>query len=130
MSHRAFGERFFAALNSGDLQTVGGMLAPDFFVLEPDGLPYAGCYRGLDGWRELAKAVLKTWAGFKIHPLEYLGETTDTLVVRFALSGRSRKTGKTFETTVLELWRFRGPQLCEIRPYYWDTRHLADLDGP
>ncbi len=117
MSHRAFGERFFTALNSGDFDAVGAMLDPEFFVLEPDGLPYAGCYRELDGWRDLAQAVLKTWAGFKIQPLEFLGETADTLVVRFAVSGRPRKTGTAFETTVLELWRFQGEKLREIMPY-------------
>ena len=61
--------------------------------------------------------------------MEYLGETADTLVLRFAISGRSRKTGKPFETTVMELWRFQGALLREVLPYYWDTKLLSDVDG-
>jgi ketosteroid isomerase-like protein len=128
MSHRAFCERFIAALSAGDFDTIGGMLDPDFVVQEADGLPYAGSYRGLEGWRALSKAVITTWSGFKLHPLEFLGETEETFVVRFAISGRSRKTGTPFESTVMELWRFRGPLLREIIPYYWDTHLLAEAD--
>lgn len=128
MSHRAFCERFLSAMSAGDFAATSDMIDRDFVVQEAAGLPYAGTYRGIDGWRELSKAVLKTWADFKIRPLELLGETDNTLVVRFALSGRSRRTGTSFETTVLELWRFRDGRLCEIVPYYWDTHHLAAID--
>ena len=63
--------------------------------------------------------------------IEYLGETEDTLVVRFAISGKSRKTGKVFDSTVMELWRFRDDHLCEILPYYWDTHLLVSANaGP
>jgi ketosteroid isomerase-like protein len=128
VSHRDFCERFFAAVSTGDFTAISGMLDPDFVVHEAAGLPYAGTYRGIDGWRDLSKAVISTWADFKIRPLEFLGETDDTFVVRFALSGRSRKKGTSFETSVLELWRFRAGRLCEIVPYYWDTHHLAMIE--
>lgn len=129
MRHQAFCDRFFPALAAGDFAAMAPMVDPDFVVYEADGLPYAGTYRGLDGWRKLSRAVVATWAEFKFHALEFPGDTENSLVVRFAISGRSRKTGKTFETTVLELWRFRHNRLCEIVPYYWDTRHLAEIDG-
>lgn len=128
MTHREFCERFIAAMSVGDFDTQGAMLDEHFVVHEAEGLPYAGDYRGIDGWRALSKAVVATWAGFRLKPLEFLGETADTFVVRFAISGRSRKTGKTFESTVLELWKFNGGQLREITPYYWDTHALALAD--
>jgi uncharacterized protein len=129
MSRRAFCERFFAAITSGNVDAVAELLDPDFVVTEADGLPYAGTYRGLEGWRALSKAIVGAWGGFKLQPLEYLGETEDTIVVRFAISGRARKTGTPFESTVLELWRFRGERLREIVPYYWDTHHLATISA-
>lgn len=129
MSHRAFCERFLAALAAGDFDAVGAMLDPDFLLEEAAGLPYAGTYRGVDGWRALSKAIVATWGGFRARILEFPGETADTLVVRLAISGRSRKTGTPFESTVLELWRFRDGRLREIVPYYWDTHHLATIDG-
>jgi len=130
MSHRNLAERFMAALKVGDFDTMATMLAPDFVVHEPDGLPYAGDYKGIEGWRDLTAQVIAAWAGFNIERIEYYGETSDSLVIRLFLKGRSRKTGKPFETTVLELWRFRGGLLSEISPHYWDTHALTALNTP
>jgi ketosteroid isomerase-like protein len=116
-------------MSAGDFDALGAMLDESFVVHEAPGLPYGGDYHGIAGWRALSQAVVSTWAGFRIKPLEFLGETTDTFVVRFAISGRSRKTGKTFESTVLELWKFNGVRLREITPYYWDTHALEVADG-
>ncbi len=129
MKHRQFCEKFLAALNAADFNAMSEMVEPDFVVHEAAGLPYAGDFHGISGWKALSKAVVTTWKDFKLQPLEFLGETEDTFVVRFALSGRSRKTGKPFETTVMELWRFRNDKLREIIPYYWDTHLLASVDA-
>jgi ketosteroid isomerase-like protein len=125
VSHREFCERFVAAMLTGDYDAQSAMLDAGFVVHEAQGLPYAGDYHGIDGWRALSQAVVATWKGFRLKPLEFLGETADTFVVRFAISGRSRKTGRAFESTVLELWKFNGARLLEITPYYWDTHALA-----
>lgn len=129
MSYRDFCDRFRKALNSGDFDTQSSMLSPDFVVTEAAGLPYSGTYRGAEGWKELATAVVRTWSGFRLEFLEYVGETESTLVVRFAISGTSRKTGRSFESTVMELWRFENGLLSEILPYYWDTQLLAAADA-
>jgi ketosteroid isomerase-like protein len=128
VSHREFCERFVASMSVGDFDALAVMLDEDFVVHEADGLPYAGDYHGIAGWRALSQAVVSTWGSFRLKPLEFLGETADTFVVRFAISGRSRKTGKSFESTVLELWKFNGARLREITPYYWDTHALALAD--
>lgn len=127
MSHQDFCDRFMALLQKGDFDALGPMLDPDFVLREARGLPYAGEYHGLDGWRALSRAVSAAWAGMRLERLEYVAEGADTLVVRFALSGKSRKNGTPFETTVMELWRFRDGKLREILPYYWDTHHLATI---
>ncbi len=125
MSHRTFCDTFLAALSRGDFAALEPMLDPEFFLEEAQGLPYGGTYRGVDGWRGLSKAIASTWSNFRLLPLEFPGETADTFTVRFAISGKSRLTGKKFESTVLELWRFRGQRLLQIVPYYWDTHLLA-----
>ena len=92
MSHREFCERFIASMSVGDFDALAVMLDEDFVVHEAHGLPYAGDYHGIAGWRALSQAVVSTWGSFRLKPLEFLGETADTFVVRFAISGRSRKT--------------------------------------
>ncbi|CAH1663698.1 MULTISPECIES: nuclear transport factor 2 family protein [unclassified Chelatococcus] len=128
MTHQNFCERFFAALEKGDFETLGSMLAPDFVCHEAESLPYGGKWRGIDGWKALCKAIVTSWKGVKATPIEFLGETPDTIVIRLSLVGFSRRTGKSLDTTVLELWRFRDGQLREIIPYYWDTAALAAAD--
>ncbi|HKT73751.1 MAG TPA: nuclear transport factor 2 family protein [Steroidobacteraceae bacterium] len=128
MSHRKFSEQFLAAMHSGDRAAMGQMLHAQFEVEEAASLPYGGVYRGTEGWLALCSAVVGTWAKFSLQLLEYAGESADSLVIRFAISGRSRKTGKSFESTVLELWRFKDGKLFRIYPYYFDTALLAAAD--
>jgi ketosteroid isomerase-like protein len=130
MDHRQFCDRFMAALQAGDRDALAGMMHPDFRVEEAESLPYGGVYHGVDGWMTLARAVTKTWKGFQISPIEFPGGSQDRFLVRFRISGASRRTGKPFESTVLELWSFREDRLIEIAPYYFDTHALVMADTP
>ncbi|MCB1464424.1 MAG: nuclear transport factor 2 family protein [Nitratireductor sp.] len=120
--------RFAAALKVGDFESIAEWLDPEFVVHEAAGLPYGGTYRGAEGWRELSRAVVTQYSDFRFEPLELIESVDGNLVVRFAISGRSCRSGKEFSTTVLEFWRFRNGLLAEILPHYWDTHLLAELD--
>lgn len=128
MKYRAFCEQFLAALAAGDWSTMEQMMHPEFVCIEADGLPYAGVYRGFEGWRRLSDAVLATWSGFRMKVMEMHGGDEESAVLRIALSGKSRKTGKAWESSVLELWKFRDGRLAGIDPYYFDTHLLAKAD--
>ena len=130
MDYRDFCDRFMAALQAGDRDALAAMMHPDFRVEEAESLPYGGVYRGVDGWLTLARAVIRAWKEFEIRPIEFPGESQDRFLVRFRISGRSRKTEKPFETTVLELWSFHEGRLIEIAPYYFDTHALVMADTP
>jgi ketosteroid isomerase-like protein len=130
MDTRRMVDTFLAALAAGDFGTIGPFLHPDFVVHEAPSLPYAGSFRGLDGWRELSRRVVRAWRDFRFELIEFHGSRDDALIMRFAISGQSRRSGKSFRTTVLELWRFRDGLLCEIVPYYWDTAELVAVDTP
>lgn len=130
MSHRPFFERFMAATRSGDKAALAEMVHPEFELIEPTGVPYSGVFRGVDGWRKLARAVVEAWADFKVEPIAFPGESADMFVVNLRLSGRSRKTDRSFDMSVLEVWTFRDGQLLSIRPHYFDTHLLAGIDTP
>jgi ketosteroid isomerase-like protein len=117
-----------AATRSDDEAALASMLHPEFEIEEASGLPYAGIYRGVEGWRALSRAVVAAWSKFRISTLEYPGEGEASFTVRFAISGSSRRSGKAFETTVLELWKFRDEKLYRIYPYYFDTHLIAVTD--
>lgn len=128
MSPRETFDRIAVLLRTGDFGTIATMLEPDFVLHEAGGLPYGGIYHGADGWRAVSRAVVKTWADFTFEPIAVY-EAADTLIVNFKIAGKSRRTGRAFSTTVLEIWRFRGARLREIVPYYWDTAALAAING-
>lgn len=130
MSHKPFFDRFMAATRTGDKATLAEMVHPEFKLVEPTGVPYEGTFHGLDGWRKLARSVVEAWEDFKVEPIAFPGESADSLVVRLRLSGRSRKTGRPFDMSVLELWSFRDGKLIEISPHYFDTHLLAKIDAP
>lgn len=128
MDNRSFCETFLAAMGAGDYATLGTMLAPGFVVHEAQGLPYAGSFHGLDGWKDLAGRVRRTWSGLRVIPLE-IHDAGEVIVLRLHLTGRGRETGIELDTTVLELWRLQDGKLLEILPYYWDTLHAAMAAG-
>lgn len=129
MSHKPFFERFMAATRTGDKAALTEMVHPDFELIEPTGVPYAGAYRGVDGWRKLSKAVIEAWEDFRVEPLAFPGETGNTFTVHMRLSGRSRKTGRPFSMSVLELWTFKDGQLTSIAPHYFDTHLIAQINS-
>lgn len=118
------------ALRAGDFGAIAPLLHPDFVVHEAPSLPYAGDFHGVEGWRDLSRAVVGAWEDFRFDIVEHHGSPARTMIVRFRISGRSRRTGKAFDTTVLEMWRFRDGLLAEITPYYWDTAGLAAVHAP
>jgi len=130
MSRRELCDRFIAALGIGDFATQREILAPDFVCTEAAGLPYPGTFTGPDGWETLARTVGRTWAKFSIKRREFVAESEDSAVMLFDIAGQSRKTGKPFQSSVLELWRFKGDKLVEIMPFYFDTHQLAVADTP
>ena len=127
MKNRALFDQFMTAVTTRDGAGAKAMLHPDFTVVEAAGLPYAGTWRGYEGWRALNRAVRDAWADFHVETDEFLGETDATLVVRMTISGKARLTGTPFKTGILEIWRFEGGLIREVTPYYWDTHHLAAI---
>lgn len=129
MSNMAFFERFVLVLRNGDFDALDSMVTRSFRVKEASGLPYAGTYQGVKGFRELSLRVYRHWKEFTFETLEVFDAGSKGFVVLFRITGRSRKTGRDFDTTTAEIWRMEGGLLAEIVPYYWDTLYLAQIDG-
>lgn len=126
MTHQDFCQRCLAAINTADYDTLDTLLHPDFVVHEAAGLPYAGSFHGIEGWKQLTAGIRKAWKGLRVTTLGFPAEGEDTVVVHLKLSGQGRETGIAFEMPVLELWRLQDGRLREITPFYWDT-HAAAL---
>jgi ketosteroid isomerase-like protein len=98
------------------------MLTDDFFIIEAEGLPMAGEYRGKTALRELYAHVFGTLKVADLEP-EVMTAGDDYVVnmVSFRFEDPSLASAQ-----LAELFRFRDGKVCEIRPYYFDPKPIVD----
>ena len=118
----AIQERFVTAVFAGDAATIHALCADDFELLEGSGLPFAGSFRGANGFL----AFLELFgAAFEIERLEpvrsYASNDSDRLAFEFDLAGVDRATGHRFESSLVELWTFAEGRVRTIKPHYFNV---------
>jgi ketosteroid isomerase-like protein len=109
-------KKHYAFNSAGDYPAAQELLTDDFFITIPSYMPFAGIYRGEGAFRELIPLVAEKVpvTGMK-HVATTVGDDYVIEIVEFTLAG---DTGSPFQ--VVEVIRFRGTQICEIRPFYFD----------
>ena len=112
----------YASTGAGDLDTAERLLTDDFFIIEADGLPMAGEYRGKTALRGLYAHVFGT---LKVADLEPEGMSVGGDYVVNLISFRFENPDLA-SAQLAEVFRFRGDKVCEIRPYYFDPKPIVD----
>jgi hypothetical protein len=97
-------------------------LTDDFFIIEAEGLPMAGEYRGKTALRGLYAHVFGT---LKVADLEPEGMSVGGDYVVNLISFRFENPDLA-SAQLAEVFRFRGDKVCEIRPYYFDPKPIVD----
>jgi len=120
--NRAFGD--------GDREAMNLLLHDEFLLIEPEGTPYPGIYRGAEGWWQFWEKFSGTWSDVEIadHRI-FLGDSPDECAIMMSLTGKSRATGERFQTSLIENWRFRDGKILEMHPHYCDTYYLRRITG-
>ena len=111
---------------AGEYKAAAELVTEDFVITIPPYMPFGGVYRGKGAFRELIPLVREAVAIAGIRPVTTtLGPDSAVEIVEFTFAGEDKAT-----TQVAELIRFRGNQICEIRPYYNDPNpFLASAQG-
>ena len=112
----------YASTGAGDFDTAEGLLTDDFFIIEAEGLPMAGEYRGKTALRGLYAHVFGT---LKVADLEPEGMSVGGDYVVNLISFRFENPDLA-SAQLAEVFRFRGDKVCEIRPYYFDPKPIVD----
>ena len=113
----------YASTGAGDFDTAERLLTDDFFIIEADGLPMAGEYRGKTALRGLYAHVFGT---LKVADLEPEGMSVGGDYVVNLISFRFENPDLA-SAQLAEVFRFRGDKVCEIRPYYFDPKPIVDV---
>lgn len=109
---------------AGDFESVRQYVSDEFVATEADCLPYPGEFRGFEGYVNLMMALAEAWADLAFD-VEQLIADDRTVAIRGTLSGR--RGYRSFAMPVVELWDFEDGKLVASRPYYFDTKELADI---
>lgn len=113
----AIKDRWVEAVFAGDRHTLHALADPDLQLYQPEGLPYGGTYRGVDGFFDFLDRFT---AAYDLEALEPTGvyveaNDPDRLVLGFRISGVLRSSGKAFASPQLEAWDFRDGRIVSIR---------------
>lgn len=112
--------QMYGALPAMDWDTYQSHMHADFCVVEADSLPYAGTYRGMDGFQQLVGIVFGMFSDF-IPTITDMAVSDNRVMVWVDMTMTGAKSGKTINTPMIEVFSFEGDKVREIRPFYFDT---------
>lgn len=121
-------DRFIAAFESGDLPAACALLHPEAVVHEAGGLPYAGEFKGPEGFAALIGTMAASYE-FKLLDTEYLPVDDERIAVRMLARFTSRHSGNSVEFPVLEIYTVRDGTIRDVDVYYKDPAAVAALHG-
>lgn len=120
-------QQLFQLAATGKWDDVAPLLHPDFEIHPATSHPYAGVYRGVAGFRELFRKVfVETYDHFAPKILEFT-EGPNSVVTICSVTVKGKKTGRTIDMSLAEVFRFEGDKLRSISPHYMDTKVLVEL---
>ncbi|MFB7596678.1 nuclear transport factor 2 family protein [Streptomyces sp. NPDC056160] len=99
--------------------------APDVELHQADALPYGGTWCGHRGVTQFFLVMGEVWESFDMVEQEFLA-TGETAVVLTQVRARARATGRELSFPLLQAITVEDGLITRVRPFYWDTRAIAD----
>lgn len=118
---------FLAASVRGDKEAMIAMLHPDVRVIEADSLPYGGISQGPQAFIDLISKVFKTWDDTSV-TIDHMLCEGDRVVSLAHMTGQGKHGGRKFNMPIAEVWLIDSGKIKEVRPFYFDTKTLHDIE--
>lgn len=106
----------------GDLPALLAHVDPDFVGYESDALPYAGVYRGLEGFGQLLERIFRLFR-VDIRADEFV-DAGDYVVALVKGQFIPQDGGAPIPVDIAERWTVRNHKVVEVRPYYWNPKPI------
>ncbi|WP_156680922.1 nuclear transport factor 2 family protein [Sphingomonas profundi] len=117
----------YALTSVGNWDAAEEYFTEDFRIVECESLPYGGLFTGKQAMRNLFPHVMGFWSDPEVE-LAGVSAGDGFAYGIVTLHVTSRKTGRRYPIEIAERFEFRGEQVCEVKPYYFDT-HLIHMDA-
>jgi len=114
----------YADVARGDLASVVARLSKDFVAEQNPALPFAGRWRGPEGFAAMGAAILRAYPGFSVSPLKF-HETGAAVLVETRVWAPAAHGRPALDQTMFEYWQFDGEQAVACRPFYTDLAAAA-----
>ena len=109
----------------GRWDVVRPLVAEDIVLRVPETLPWGGVRRGWEGYQGALLTMGAFFSEFDVGPFSF-DPFADKVLIQTEIRGRVAATGKAVAMPLLEVWRVRDGQVCEITAYFFDTKTLVD----
>lgn len=113
---------------AGKLDLAEPYFAKDFVLHEAAGLPFGGEYHGWQGYKDCLVNLGKFWKGTTTHmEREFIPVGEDRVFVHFTVDAIIAKNNEHVNMPIVAIWRLENEKIVEIRPFFFDTKRIADL---
>jgi predicted ester cyclase len=93
-------------------------------LIEAQGLPYGGVYRGLASIRAALTSIRGYWTDVEFEIIDILANDMHAMAyARFAATGV--KSGKRVEFPIVEVWKIASTRVISLTAVYFDTAAAA-----
>ena len=123
-------ERYYAALQAGDVQGMKDVVSEDIEVIYQDAdglLPWGGTWSGFDKFREFLATVAEHLVIESVQPLERLFDQ-DTAIIVLRGVWTSRETERRVEARVVNIFKVRSGKVAQYQVFP-DTAAFAIAIG-
>ena len=127
-AERATVEALYAASGAGDWALVETMLSDDLCIVEAEGLPYAGVYRGRGALQQLFNIVVGCWNDLALD-IHAITASEGHAVCLLTMHATVKHSGDRLALPIAEAFRFKGGKVAEITPYYFDVARLMRVSA-
>jgi uncharacterized protein len=112
---------------AGNLKLIEHFFADDFVLHNAPGLPYGGDYHGWKGYVEQCEKLNKFWTNAKHGEREFLPVGDNRVFVHFSIDRDISHNGQHVKMPIVAIWELKNGKVQRIRPFYFDTKQIADL---
>jgi ketosteroid isomerase-like protein len=125
MSNASVAAKLLDSFIAGDLAGAVSVWHPDCVVHESRALPYPGDWHGPAGFTELVTTMTGlfdvTFAGYEII------DNGEMVSMRAHATFTAKATGRSLETSIVEIYRFADGRIVDADIYYKDPSGIREL---
>ncbi len=112
---------------AGDFEVLKPLIADDFTIYEAEGLPFGGVFRGMEGYVKCMQGIDGFFTDKVLSPPDFVPDGDSRVVMISEIDGKIARNGQPVKMPTVSLWDFKDGKIAVVRPFFHDTKKVADL---